>query len=439
MSSILIKNALLVTMDEKMPDYFHGDLLVVDDRLARISEHPAMIEPTGSETVIDGSKLLVMPGLINTHGHTAMTLFRSYADDLPLKEWLEEKIWPIEEYLSAEDVYWGTKLAICEMLKGGTTTFTDMYFFMDKVAEAAAESGIRAFLSRGMIGFGDSAVKGLKESEEFIYSWHGAEGGRINVTLGPHALYTCPPGYLEKVIALANKTKRSLQIHLSETKLEVEESYEKYGKSPIEQVAELGLFKSRVTAAHCVHVSEGDLDVLAENRVGVAHNPGSNLKLGSGVAPVARMLAKGIKVGIGTDGASSNNNLDMFEELRLASLLAKGIAMDPTLLNAKSTLRMATLMGAKALFLENCGCLKEGWKADLIGLYLDVPHLTPMHDPIAQVVYAASAADVALVMVDGKILLEKGELKTIDEAKIRMEAARCAARLVGRVAEKEGK
>ena len=439
MSSILIKNALLVTMDEKMPDYFHGDLLVVDDRLARISENPAMIEPTGSETVIDGSKLLVMPGLINTHGHTAMTLFRSYADDLPLKEWLEEKIWPIEEYLSAEDVYWGTKLAICEMLKGGTTTFTDMYFFMDKVAEAAAESGIRAFLSRGMIGFGDSAAKGLKESEEFIYSWHGAEGGRINVTLGPHALYTCPPGYLEKVIALADKTKRSLQIHLSETKLEVEESYEKYGKSPIEQVAELGLFKSRVTAAHCVHVSEGDLDVLAENKVGVAHNPGSNLKLGSGVAPVARMLAKGIKVGIGTDGASSNNNLDMFEELRLASLLAKGIAMDPTLLKAKSTLRMATLMGAKALFLENCGCLKEGWKADLIGLYLDVPHLTPMHDPIAQVVYAASAADVALVLVDGKILLEKGELKTIDEAKIRMEAARCAARLVGRVAEKEGK
>jgi len=439
LSSILIKNALLVTMDEKMPDYFHGDLLVVDDRLARISENPAMIEPTGSETVIDGSKLLVMPGLINTHGHTAMTLFRSYADDLPLKEWLEEKIWPIEEYLSAEDVYWGTKLAICEMLKGGTTTFTDMYFFMDKVAEAAAESGIRAFLSRGMIGFGDSAAKGLKESEEFIYSWHGAEGGRINVTLGPHALYTCPPGYLEKVIALADKTKRSLQIHLSETKLEVEESYEKYGKSPIEQVAELGLFKSRVTAAHCVHVSEGDLDVLAENKVGVAHNPGSNLKLGSGVAPVARMLAKGIKVGIGTDGASSNNNLDMFEELRLASLLAKGIAMDPTLLNAKSTLRMATLMGAKALFLENCGCLKEGWKADLIGLYLDVPHLTPMHDPIAQVVYAASAADVALVLVDGKILLEKGELKTIDEAKIRMEAARCAARLVGRVAEKEGK
>ncbi len=439
MSSILIKNALLVTMDEKMPDYFHGDLLVVDDRLARISENPAMIEPTGSETVIDGSKLLVMPGLINTHGHTAMTLFRSYADDLPLKEWLEEKIWPIEEYLSAEDVYWGTKLAICEMLKGGTTTFTDMYFFMDKVAEAAAESGIRAFLSRGMIGFGDSAAKGLKESEEFIYSWHGAEGGRINVTLGPHALYTCPPGYLERVITLADKTKRSLQIHLSETKLEVEESYEKYGKSPIEQVAELGLFKSRVTAAHCVHVSERDLDVLAENKVGVAHNPGSNLKLGSGVAPVARMLAKGIKVGIGTDGASSNNNLDMFEELRLASLLAKGIAMDPTLLNAKSTLRMATLMGAKALFLENCGCLKEGWKADLIGLYLDVPHLTPMHDPTAQVVYAASAADVALVLVDGKILLEKGELKTIDEAKIRMEAARCAARLVGRVAEKEGK
>jgi 5-methylthioadenosine/S-adenosylhomocysteine deaminase len=439
MSSIVIKDVLLVTVDETRPDYFYGDLLVIDDRIAQITEHPARIETTESETVIDGSQLLVMPGLINTHGHAAMTLFRSYADDLPLKEWLEEKIWPIEEHLTADDIYWGSMLAICEMLKGGTTTFKDMYFYMDKVAEAVAVSGIRAFLSRGMIGFGDSAEKGLKESEEFISSWHGAEEGRINVTLGPHAPYTCPPEYLKKVIALAEKTGRPLQIHLSETKLEVEESYNNFGKSPIELVEELDLFKCRVTAAHCVHVSDQDIEILAENNVGVAHNPGSNLKLGSGVAPIAKMLAKGINVGLGTDGASSNNNLDMFEELRLASLLAKGIAMDPTLLDAKTALRMATVMGAKALFMENCGSLREGWKADLIGLRLDVPNLTPMHDPTAQVVYAASAADVDLVLVDGKIVLEKGELKTIDEAKVREEAARCAARLVGIVAEKEGK
>ncbi len=439
MGDILIKDTLLVTIDEERPDYFFGDILIQGDKIARISEHPKKIDSKAVETVIDGSNLLVMPGLINTHGHAAMTLFRSYADDLPLQEWLEEKIWPIEEHLTADDVYWGSMLAICEMLKGGTTTFKDMYFFMDKVAEAAAESGIRAFLSRGMIGFGDSAATGLKETEEFIANWHGAAGGRINVTLGPHAPYTCPPPYLEKVMALATKSGRPLQIHLSETRREVDESIAQYGASPIELVNRLGLFEHKVTAAHCVHVSDRDIEILAEKQVGVAHNPGSNLKLGSGVAPVAKMLEKGIKVGLGTDGASSNNNLDMFEELRLASLLAKGIAMDPTLINAKTALRMATVNGAGALFLDGCGCLKEGWKADLIGLRLDVPHLTPMHDPTAQIVYAASAADVELVLVDGKLVLEKGELKTIDEAKVRAEAARCAARLVGLVAEKEGK
>jgi 5-methylthioadenosine/S-adenosylhomocysteine deaminase len=439
MGDLLIKDTLLVTVDEQRPDYFFGDILVKGDKIEKICEHPHKIDPGEAETVIDGSNLLVMPGLVNTHGHAAMTLFRSYADDLPLQEWLEDKIWPIEEHLTADDVYWGSMLAICEMLKGGTTTFKDMYFFMDKVAEAAAESGIRAFLSRGMVGFGDSAATGLREAEEFIRNWHGAEGGRINVTLGPHAPYTCPPPYLEKVIALAAKSGRPLQIHLSETKREVEESIDQHGASPIELVNRLGLFDHKVTAAHCVHVSDRDIEILAEKQVGVAHNPGSNLKLGSGVAPVAKMLEKGIKVGIGTDGASSNNNLDMFEELRLTSLLAKGMAMDPTLINAKTALRMATLTGAEALFLEGCGCLKEGWKADLIGLRLDVPHLTPMHDPTAQIVYAASASDVDLVLVDGRLLLEKGELKTIDEAKVRAEAARCAARLVGVVAEKEGK
>ncbi len=439
MGNILIRDTLLVTVDELRPGYFFGDILVQGDKIARISEHPEKIDFKTAGLVIDGKNLLVMPGLVNTHGHAAMTLFRSYADDLPLFEWLEEKIWPIEKHLTADDIYWGSMLAICEMLKGGTTTFKDMYFFMDQVAEAAAVSGIRAFLSRGMIGIGDSAATSLKETEQFIQNWHGAEGGRINVTLGPHAPYTCPPPYLEKVMNLATKSGRSLQIHLSETKREVEESIAQHGVSPIELVYRLGLFDHKVTAAHCVHVSERDIEMIAEKQVGVAHNPGSNLKLGSGVAPVAQMLAKGIKVGIGTDGASSNNNLDMFEELRLASLLAKGLATDPTLVDAKTALRMATVTGAEALFLEDCGSLKEGWKADLVGLRLDVPHMTPMHDPTAQVVYAASAADVDLVLVDGRLVLEKGELKTIDEAKVRAEAARCAARLVGVVAEKEGK
>ena len=438
MAKTLIKDTLIVTVDQHRPDYFYGDILINADRIEKITEYPEKIDSANAETIIDGSRMLVMPGLINTHGHAAMTLFSSYADDLPLKEWLEEKIWPIEEHLTADDVYWGALLAICEMIRGGTTTFKDMYFFMEKVAEAVAESGIRAYLSRGMIGFGESAERGLIEAEDFIRSWHGKEEGRINVTLGPHAPYTCPPEYLKKVMNLADKTGRPLQIHLSETKFEVEESIRQFGKSPIELVHQLGLFDFKVTAAHCVHVSDHDLDLLAENNVGVANNPGSNLKLGSGIAPVVKMLKRGINVGIGTDGASSNNNLDMFEEMRLTSLLAKGLALDPTLIEAKTALRMATVTGAKALFMENTGQLTENWKADLIGLRLDRPHFVPMHDPLAQLVYAASSADVDLVLVNGRILLEKGELKTLDEEKIKAEATRCASRLVDLAAEKEG-
>lgn len=438
MAKILIRGALLVPVDEKRPDCFYGDVLIADNRIASIAERPDTLEESRAEQVINGEKLIIMPGLVNTHGHAAMTLFRSYADDMPLKDWLERKIWPIEEHLTGDDIYWGTMLAIAEMLKGGTTTFADMYFFMERVAEAVAESGIRAVLSRGLIGFGDSAEKGLKETSDFIDNWHGAEGGRINVTLGPHAPYTCPPAFLKKVIAMAGKTDRPLQIHLSETKSEVEDSMREHNKSPIELVYDLGLFDHKVTAAHCVHVSDHDIAMMAEKNVTVAHNPGSNLKLGSGIAPIAKMLQSGIKVGIGTDGASSNNNLDMIEEMRLAALLAKGVAMDPTLVNARTALQMATALGAEALFLENTGMLREGCQADLIGLRYDRPHLTPLHDPLAHLVYAAAAADVDLVMVDGRLLLEQGELKTLDEEKIMAEAGRCAGRLVKAKKEKKG-
>jgi len=438
LAKTLIKNAILVPVDDQKPDYFFGDILITDDRITSLAARPDMLVESEADHVINGEKLIVMPGLVNTHGHAAMTLFRSYADDMPLKEWLEQKIWPIEEHLSGNDIYWGTLLAIAEMIKGGTTTFTDMYFFMERVAEATAESGIRAVLARGLIGFGDSAKTGLQETAAFIDNWHGAAEGRINITIGPHAPYTCPPVFLEKVIALAGRTGRPLQIHLAETAGEVNDSIREYGVSPIEMVYKLGLFDCKVTAAHCVHVSEHDIALMAEKNVGVANNPGSNLKLGSGIAPVAEMLQSGIKVGIGTDGASSNNNLDMIEEMRLAALLAKGISLDPTLINAGTALQMATGMGAEALFLEKTGRLREGFKADLIGLRHDRPHLTPLHDPPAHLVYAAAAADVNLVMVDGKILLEDGELKTLDEEKIRAEACRCADRLVLSKKEKEG-
>lgn len=429
MSKILIKGAIIVTLDESKPDSFIGDILISGSVIESIAGYPEIIDPLSAGKIIDGSNYLVMPGLVNIHGHAAMTLLRSYADDLPLKEWLEEKIWPIEELMTGEDVYWGTKLAIAEMIKSGTTTFTDMYMEMDRVAEAADDSGIRAVLSRGLIGI-SGGDEGLLESEEFIKNWQGAANGKISVTLGPHAPYTCPPEYLKKVISLAEKTGTSLQIHLSETKGEVESCIDQYGKTPPELLEDLGLFKISTLAAHCVHLTEKDIDILAEYNVGVAHNPGSNLKLGSGIAPVSRMLNKGINVGIGTDGASSNNNLDMVEELRLAALLGKGIEMNPTLIDAKTAIKMATVTGAKALGLKMIGELKEGYKADLIAMQIDKPHFVPMHDPLANVVYSSAAADVDLVMVDGNILLEEGKLTTIDEKAVISKASECTARLI---------
>ncbi len=429
MNNILIKNALIVSMDEKREDFFYGDILVSGDKIENIAERPGKITAQGPHQVIDGSGLLIMPGLINTHGHAAMSIFRGYADDLPLKKWLENKIWPIEAKLQSDDVYWGTMLSIAEMIRGGTTTFTDMYYYMDRVAEAVSESGIRAVLSRGMIGLDFDLEKGFEDSRSFINNWHGAENGRVSVILGPHSAYGGSGDFIQRVVDFAAETGRPLQIHLAETRDEVDGCLEEHGCSSTMMLAEAGFFDFKVIAAHCVHLSDTDINILAEKNVGVSHNPGSNLKLGSGIAPVKKLLEKGIKVGIGTDGAASNNNLDMIEEMRLAALISKGFNMDPTALNAGTALQMACPMGAEILGLEKNGILKAGYSADLIGLRLDRPHLTPLHDPLAHLVYASAAADVDLVMVDGRILFQDGNFKTLDEERIRFEASRCAGRL----------
>ena len=436
MGKILFTGACIMAMDEDRPDYFTGDLLIEGGRIAAVSEEVGAIERSRAERVIEGRGLLLMPGLVNTHGHAAMTLLRGYADDLPLQEWLEDKIWLVEENLTGDDVYWGTLLAIAEMLRGGTTTFTDMYFFMERAAEAAAESKVRAVLSRGLIGLGDGAGKALREAADFHRQWHGAAGGRITVTYAPHAPYTCPPDFLRRVMEEADKRGCALQIHVAETASEVEDCKRQYGHTPVGHLHRLGLFERRVIAAHCVHLDEEDIAILAEKKVGVAHNPGSNLKLGSGIAPVARLLEAGVTVGLGTDGAASNNNLDLLEEMRLAALLAKGEAMEPTLIPAKQALQMATANGATLLGLEGVGKLKEGYKADLIALDLKAPHAAPLFDPLAHVVYAASAADVRYVLVEGDILVDGGALTKLDLERIIYECSRRAERLTGRSAER---
>lgn len=383
------------------------------------------------DRVIEAGNYALLPGLVNTHGHAAMTLLRSVSDDLPLKEWLEEKIWPLEAKLNPDRVYWGTMLAITEMLRGGTTTFTDMYFYEDEVARAAEETGIRAVLARGLVGLNPNFQEAMAETREFVRTWHGRGDGRITAQVGPHAPYTCPQPSLSRILDLAADLNVPLQIHLSETPSEVRDSYNLSGKSPVEVLEEAGMFAFPVLAAHCVNISAGDIEILARHDVRVAHNPNSNLKLGSGIAPVPDLLRQGVTVGLGTDGAASNNNLDMLEEIRLAALIHKGVHNDPTLISAAQALEMATVMGARALFLDGqIGKIQEGLKADLILIDLHKPHLTPLHNPEAHIVYSAQAADVAYTMVDGRLLMDNGRLTTIDEERVLFEAARCAREIM---------
>ncbi|MDW7651551.1 MAG: amidohydrolase [Bacillota bacterium] len=424
----LIRDVTVLTVNEDQDLITEADVVIDGQSISYVGEKKEWEE--SFDKVINGRGKLLSPGFVNAHGHAAMTLLRSFADDVPLMYWLEKRIWPIEAKLKREDVYWGTMLAVLEMIRGGTTTFTDMYFFMEQVAEAANESGIRAVLSRGLVGVGHMAELGLEESEQFVNTWQGRGEGRITTMLGPHAPYTCPPDYLRRVLALQEKLNVPIQIHLAETTDEIEQIQEKYGVTPAVLLKETGLFDRQVLAAHCVHLTETDMDILKSYGVHVAHNPGSNLKLGSGIAPIPDLLSRGITVGLGTDGAASNNNLDMMEEMRLAALLHKGSRMDPTAITARDALAMATREGAKAVFLENVGQIAEGMKADLIMLDLHRPHLTPQHDLVAHLVYAAQPADVTLVMVNGKILLENGELTTLDEEKILFQAEQRAIHLV---------
>lgn len=427
---VLIKGATILSMTGPQDIISQGDIAIEQGKILAVGQIPSDFI---ADRIIEAEGMLAMPGFINCHTHAAMTLLRSYADDLPLMEWLSTKIWPLEENLVPEDIYWGTMLSFAEMLRSGTTTFLDMYFHMDQVAKAAEEVGIRAVLSRGMISFGPSAEAAISQSRELVKEWHGKADGRITVMLGPHAPYTCSPDYLKRVMELADELGIGIHIHLAETENEISEITEKYGKRPIELMNSIGLFDGRhVVAAHCVHLTDEEIAVLAEKQVGVAHNPESNMKLASGIAPVPKMLAKGVRVGIGTDGASSNNNLDMLQETRSAALLHKVNQMDATVLPAYQALEMATVLGAQALGLKEVGQLVPGYIADIILFDLEKPHLYPRHDLVANLVYAAQASDVDTVLVDGNILMERGILTTIDEKAVLKKAQEVTDALLAR-------
>jgi len=420
-----IINGLLVTLDENNRIIKNGSLTFRDDTIDYIGEN--IQDLTQFDQIIDAKGKIVMPGLINTHGHTPMTLLRGVSDDLPLQEWLEHKIWPLERRFKEEHIYWGSQLAIVEMLKTGTTTFSDMYIQMDIIAEAVKSTGIRANLSRGIIGFGDQVEKDKKlfEAYEFAKRWSNGAGGRITTMLSPHSPYTCEPEFIKEISAAAKELKQPIQIHLSETLAEVELSVKKYNQRPVELLAELGLFDNPTLVAHAVHLSLAEIEILSNKNVMVSHNPGSNLKLGSGIAPIPELLKQNITVALGTDSAASNNNLDLFEELRLAALIHKGVNRDSTLIDALTAIKMATINGAKALFIDaKTGSLTIGKKADLIMLDLNRPHFHPLYDPISHLTYTASGADVTDTFVSGKQLMRNRELIYIDEERIYYEVSK---------------
>jgi len=425
---LLIRDAHVVTLDPALPVLTPGYVVVEDGRIAAIT---ADLPAGPFDETIDGSGQALMPGLVNAHTHAAMTLLRGYADDMELMPWLQEKIWPIEACISDDDVYWGSLLGIAEMLLGGVTTFCDMYYAFERTAEACRDSGIRAVLSGVLLGFLDSAAEDLRRACEFARQWHGQAGGRIQVMLGPHAPYTCPDPLLREVMAGARELGIGLHIHVAETVAEVTGSEQSTGLTPVLHLERLGLFEVHpVLAAHCVHLSPEEMDILARRRVGIAHCPGSNMKLASGVAPVPELLKREALVGLGTDGCASNNNLDVLEEARLAALLHKVHLGSPTVVPADTALWLATRGGALALGLDDLGQITPGFRADLVLVDLQQPHLVPLHHLVSHLVYAARAGDVRTVLVDGQVVVRDRQLCCVDLPRVMAECSRRAQEIV---------
>lgn len=432
MSAEILRGCAVLTMDEVSPWIEDGEL-EFDAQGGRLTYvGPRRLEP--AEGVTDARGLLAMPGLVNAHTHAAMTLERGVADGLPLGAWLNA-VWELERRADGADIRAGLRLALAEMIKSGTTAFADMYFYDEALVATVEESGMRAGLAFGLlpeVGLFDNASGGrtLTDTAQLAASCDGAGGGRVRTLLGPHAPYSCSPAYLREVVELAAKHGLALHTHVSETRGEVEACRNQHGVSPVELVEATGIFDQRCLAAHCVHVDERDIEILAGHPgVWAVHNPSSNLKLGSGIAPVPRMLAKGVRLALGTDGPASNDNLDMFDELSLVSVLHRGVQEDATVIDDLQALRAATVSGVRALGFDDVGVLAPGFQADLILLSLHAPHLVPMHSATALVVHSATGADVRSVYVAGRCLMRDRQLLTLDEEAVMEEARRRALAL----------
>jgi len=428
---LLVFGGTILTMEPDSRPIENGALAVADGKIAAVAPAEELFEQAPTAQVLDASGCLVIPGLVNTHSHLAMTLLRGLADDLPLKAWLEEHIWPAErEHMTRETVRVGTRLAAAEQLLAGITTTTDMYFFDDEVGTTLAEVGMRAVVAESLLDFATPRCSGpdemIERQREVIEMFR--DHPLITPSVAPHAPYTVSAANLVREAELAEEYDVPLQIHLAETRWEVEKLLEEKGMSPVAYLADLGFLSERTVAAHCVHVSPEDIEILADLEVGVSHNPVSNLKLGSGVAPVPAMLEAGVKVGVGTDGAASNNTLDLLRDVQLAALLHKGVGGNPTALPARQALELATVGGARVLGLDDrVGRLVEGYEADVVCIDVTGAQAVPMYDPYSHLAYAARACDVRHVLVRGKLLVRNRSLETMDLDEVTAQALNAAA------------
>jgi 5-methylthioadenosine/S-adenosylhomocysteine deaminase len=416
-NTILIKNALILDTNN-----FEGkrqSLLIKDDLIAEISDE---IDETGVSKIIDADGKILLPGFVNTHTHLSMALFRGLADDLSLDSWLNDHIWPMEANLNGEYCYIGALLGAVELIKSGTTTFSDMYFYMEDVARAVDEAGIRAALSYGMIDFGDEE-KRKAEIEENLALFNACDGmadGRINVFFGPHSPYTASEELLVKTRQLADENGMKIHIHVSETQKEINDSLEEKGLRPFEYLEKIGFLGPDVIAAHCVWLSDEEIEIIKRHDVKISHNPCSNMKLASGIAPVSKLIENGICVSIGTDGASSNNNLDLIEEMKTASLLQKVSTLDPKVLNSNQAIEMATIKGAEALGMDSqIGSIEVGKKADIILIDTNAVNMVPDSSSLSSnIVYSANGSNVDTTICNGKVLMENKKLTALDEDEI---------------------
>jgi 5-methylthioadenosine/S-adenosylhomocysteine deaminase len=427
-ADLLIANSIVMTMDAENRIIENGGVAVSGDAIAAVGPMDDVKGIPAKET-IDAKGGIVMPGLVNTHTHAAMTLFRGLADDLPLMDWLNDHIFPAEALLDAEKVYAGTLLGCAEMLLSGTTCFCDMYLFEDAVARAAAAAGMRAVVGEVLYDFPSPNYgpieKGFAYTRDLIDAWR--DDPLVTIAVEPHSPYLCAPELLIEAADIAREHRIPLVIHLSETQNEVNDVRARFGATPVRHLANLEVLGANLLACHCVVLSDEDKDLLSRHDVKVSHNPESNMKLASGVSPVAELVGRGICTGLGTDGCSSNNNLDLFAEMDTTAKLHKASSLDPTVMDAATVLRMATIDGARALGLDALiGSLEVGKKADIIVIDTDKPHLTPMYHPASHLVYAVGGSDVSATIVNGRALMKDRQLLHMEQEKVMADARRIA-------------